>query len=261
MHRFAQCLYLGLFVSSSAAYAFQPLITDDTGTQGSDGNQIEFSLNHDRTTVGGDVVRTATFPAVFTRGLTDTLDLFAGASHVRIRPNAPGTATSGGGNPVLGVKWRFYENTASQTSLALKPELALPVSRSGEASGLGTGRLSYGMTLILTQELPFGAIHANLGGDRNRYRDTAASPNASVLRASLAPVWDVAERWKLALDLGLQRERAGGPSRRIAYAEVGAVYSPTKDLDFALGIVRQSDTADPKSASTQATTGVTWRFK
>ncbi|MGE5387127.1 MAG: transporter, partial [Betaproteobacteria bacterium] len=206
MRRFSHHLCLGLFLLHEAAHAFQPLITDDTGTQGSGGNQIEFSLNHDRTTTGVEIARTATFPLVFTHGLTDTLDLFVGASHVRVRPAPSRSATSGGGNPALGLKWRFYENTASQTSLALKPEFALPVSRSGEDAGRGTGRLSYGLTLILTQELPSGAIHANLGSDRSRYRDTTVNPNASVLRASLAPVWDVAEHWKLALDLGVQRE-------------------------------------------------------
>lgn len=253
------CICLLLF--ANAAHGFQPLITDDTGTQGESGNQLEFSLNHDRTTTAGETTRTQALPFVFTRGLTDTLDLFIGASHVRIRSGGDGASTSGGGNPGLGLKWRFYENEASKTSFAVKPTVTLPVSRSGEEAGRGTGKISYGLTLILTQEFSFGAIHANLGSDRNRYRNTVANPNASVIRASLAPVWDIAEQWKLALDLGALRERSGGVGTTSRYAEIGVVHSPSKDLDFALGIIRQTDNAAPKSASTLATVGVTWRFK
>lgn len=253
------CLCLLFF--SSTAQAFQPLITDDTGTQGSGGNQLEFSLNHDRTTGAGETVRTVTLPLVYTRGLTESLDAFVGVSHVRIRSSVPGEDASGGGNPGLGLKWRFYDNEASKTSLALKPAIALPVSRAGEVGGRGFGKFSYGLTLILTQELPFGALHANLGVDRNRFRDALANPDATVVRASLAPVWNLGERWKLALDLGVLRERAGGAGTVRRYGELGVIHSPTPDLDFALGIVRQIDNATAKTGSTLATAGVTWRFK
>ena len=47
-------------------------------------------------------------------------------------------AQSGGGNPSFGAKWRFYENEASGSSLAVKPEVVFPVSAGRENSGLGT---------------------------------------------------------------------------------------------------------------------------
>ena len=250
-----------LLTAVPTAFAFQPLITDDTGTQGTGGNQFEFSVNEDRASSAGNITRTRTLPVVYTRGLTDALDVFVQANHTAIRSAVPGADASGSGNPSFGAKWRFYEDEDSKTSLGLKPEIRLPVSAAKEAAGLGTGRTSSGVTLILTQEVPFGAVHANLAAGRNRFRDTAANPDASTARASIAPVWDVSEEWKLALDVGTETENAGGNKARSNFAEIGAIFSPDKDLDFALGIIRRSDNANPRTTTTSATLGVTWRFR
>jgi hypothetical protein len=42
---------------------------------------------------------------------------------------------------------------------------------------------------------------------------------------------------------------------------IGAVFSPGKDLDFALGVLRNNDTATPQTSTTTATMGLTWRFR
>lgn len=47
--------------------AFQPLVTDDTGTQGG-GNQIELSINERRTRTGGATERLRSCPAAFAAG-------------------------------------------------------------------------------------------------------------------------------------------------------------------------------------------------
>ena len=246
---------------SLPASAFQPLVTDDTGTQGRGGNQLELSLNRERASTAGNAERTQTLPVVYTRGLTDALDLFAGLSHTRVRADASGSDASGGGNPSFGAKWRFHEHEASKTSFALKPEVLLPVSAGREAAGLGSGRTSASLTLIVTQEVPFGAIHANAGLARTRYRDTLSNPDASVTRASIAPVWDLGDKWKLALDLGTESARAAGNRVRSNFAELGAIYAPGKDLDVAIGIVRTSDSDSPRVTTHAATAGLTWRFR
>lgn len=254
-------VFLVLAGLSLSASAFQPLITDDTGTQGADGNQIEFSFNEDRSRMDGNTDRTRAFPVVYTRGLTDSIDVFAGFSYIRIRSGTPGGDASGGGNPAIGAKWRFYENDESKTSLAIKPVILYPVSSSREREGLGTGKTSGSLTLILTQEVPFGAVHVNAGVIRDLYRDTLNNPNTTTTRASIAPVWDVSERWKLALDLGTESARSGGSSVRTDFVELGAIYAPSKDLDFALGFVRSSDNDSPHTTTNTATAGVTWRFQ
>lgn len=261
----ARVALLTLSGFSLPAYAFQPLITDDTGTQGSAGNQLEFSLNQDRAKTAGETVRVQTLPLFYTRGLTETLDVFAGLGYTRIRSSIPGANASGAGNPSFGVKWRFYENEESKTSFAVKPEVLLPASAGREDAGLGTGKTSGNLTLILTQDVPFGAIHLNAGVGRDRYRDTSINPDTTTTRVSIAPVWDVGDQWKLALDMGTESARHSGFSAasriRSNFVELAAVYSPSKDIDFALGLLRSSDNASPRTTTHVATAGTTWRFR
>jgi hypothetical protein len=245
----------------AAALAFQPLITDDTGTQGAGGNQVEAAYNRAVDKAPGARVVTHEVPLVFARGVTDALDLYAGLGYQRIVPPAPETRESGWGNPALGAKWRFYENEAARLSFALKPEIQFPVSKGHEARGLGTARPSYSVNLIMTQETGFGAVHANLVAERVNYSDDTlnAAERRDLYRLSVAPVWDVAEGWKLALDAGLTTNPDRAARARMGYVELGAVYSPGKDLDLALGIIR--NVSDGPGSTTQAALGVTWRFR
>jgi len=246
---------------SLQALAFQPLITDDTGTQGAGGNQLEFSFNEDRATAAGDTVRVQALPVVYTRGLSEAIDIYAGTGFTLIRSSVPGFDSSGYGNSALGAKWRFYDDKESGTSFAIKPEIIFPVSDRRESAGLGTGKPSGNLTLILTQIVPFGAIHINTGIARDRFRDSMNNPDATTTRASMAPVWDVTEQWKLALDVGTESTRYAGVSVHSNFFELCAVYSPDMDLDFDFGMVRRVDNDSPKTTTQSASIGMTWRFK
>lgn len=157
----------------SAAWAFQPLVTDDTGTQGAGGNQVEAAYNRTADKTSGSRVITHEVPLIFTRGITDALDLYLGFARQKTVPDAPAPTERGWGNTAVGAKWRIYDNDASKLSLALKPEIRIPVSDGREARGLGTARASYGLGLLMTQETGFGAVHTNLAADRINYADDA----------------------------------------------------------------------------------------
>jgi hypothetical protein len=133
------------------------LITDDTGTIGHGRNQAEFSVSRDRESSPGDGMHARTVAAVYTRGLSDNLDLYFGTSHASCREHSTGNRFRGLENPVVGVKWRFYESTDTGNSLVLKPELSLPVSERNEAAGLGSGKASGALMAVLTHEAAFGA--------------------------------------------------------------------------------------------------------
>lgn len=255
--RFLGCLAL----LPAAALAFQPLITDDTGTQGAGGNQLEAAYNRTTDKLAGAKTVTREIPLVYTRGITDALDIYAGSTRLSIKPPAPGATESGWGNSVLGAKWRFYDNESSKLSFALKPEIQFPVSDRREARGLGTARASYGLGLLMTQETGFGALLANLTVDRTNYQDDAlnTAERRTVTRLSVAPVWDVADGWKLALDTGIMTNPDRTAKTRMGYVELGVIYSPGKDLDFALGLIRNTNDGDMRTL--QATMGMTWRFR
>jgi hypothetical protein len=237
----------------ASALAYHPLVTDDTGTQGLSGNQLEIGYDyaHSKTAGVTDIGREV--PFTYTRGLTDSLDAFAGIA----RQTAPG---DGWGNVGVGAKWRFYEDDAAKFSMAVKPEIVLPISRAKEAAGFGNGKASYGLTLIATKETDFGELHFNLAVERSNYADTVTfTDRRNLYRISVAPVWAVAEKWKLALDLGLQTNPDPAEKSRMGYVELGMVYCPSENLDLSLGITR--DVMDGPVQSTSASFGLTWRFK
>jgi len=59
----------------------------------------------------------------------------------------------------------------------------------------------------------------------------------------------------------VREERGGSTTVRahLGYVELGAIYAPSKDLDLALGIMR--NIRDGHATTTQAAIGLTWRFR
>ncbi len=245
----------------TAAWALQPLVTDETDTQGAGGNQIEVAYSRTVSKLAGMKEVENEVPLVYTRGITETLDLFAEIGYQRIVPPAPEATERGWSNTAVGAKWRFYDNEESKLSFAVKPEVRFPVSKEKEARGLGTARTSYGIGLLMTQETGFGEVFANLAAERVNYSDDAlnSAERRTLYRLSVAPVWKVAEGWKLALDAGLTTNPDRTARARMGYIEPAAIYSPSKDLELALGIVRNVSDGDVRT--TQVIAGLTWRFR
>lgn len=248
-----------LLLTALPANALQPLITDDTGTQGQGGHQLEFTFNRIRSESASGLSRTRSFPLVYTYGATDTLDFYASVTRQRVTVTAP--AETGWSNNVLGAKWRFYENETNKFSMALKPELRLPVSASEETRGLGHGGYSQGAALLLTREMESGAWLANVAVDHFSYKDpaTSAGERRTRYRASLARLFDVNDQWKLTLDAGLLTHPERAARNRMAYAQAGSIYNYNKDTEIALGLMRQD--GDRTARTTQLTLGLTARFK
>lgn len=250
-----------VFWLPASTWAFQPLVTDDTGTQGEGGKQFELGYTRFVETEPGTKAAAVFLPVVYTRGLSDGIDLSFGGSYVQFRPPAPGATESDIGNLATALKWRFFENQTGDLSLAFKPEIRFPVSSGAEDRSLGSGKVNGGAALLLTQNTGFGAVHANLAinsqhfklaGNQNVHRET-------LWRLSVAPVWDVSENWKLALDAGLITNPHRAEKPRMGYVELGSIYSSSKDMDLAAGIIR--DVRHRGHDVISVTLGMTWRFR
>ena len=250
-----------LAIHAPVALSFQPLITDDTGTQGTGGNQIEMALDRQEVKSAGDRTRTRTVPLVYTRGISDTLDAYVEVSHVHIRSNISASDAEGRGNPAVGLKWRFYDDAARKLSVAFKPEMQFGLSTDAESRGLGSGRNGYSGLIIATQGTAFGAVHVNYGFTRASYAlDANRNANRRWLHSlSVAPVFELAEGWSLAVDLGVMTNPDQTQRARMGYAEFGVIWSSRNDLDLALGLIRHIGDGEPRS--TVLTAGVTWRFR
>jgi hypothetical protein len=91
-----------------AAWAAQPLITDDTGTQGKGAQQLEWAHSAERVVQRLDRSRSLAGAWTYTLGASDQLDVFVTGSYLGLRP-ASDPSTSGWSHLTLGAKWRLWE--------------------------------------------------------------------------------------------------------------------------------------------------------
>lgn len=247
------------------AQAYFPLITDDTGTQGTGGNQIEvdYVFNKNRSTTYDDAGRfventqgiSNAFPLAYTYGVSENVDVFFGMS----RQTSP---INGWQSSALGLKWVFTGDQTKGWSAAIKPTVTLPVSKTMQENGLGPAKTNVSVTLISSYLSDTHEWHFNVGYGSNRQGATENTEpeRTNLWAASLAPVIVLDPQWKLAFDLGIQTN-TGYNSRYSSFGEIALIYAPVRNLQLGLGVVYAPDlNASDRAYSYGITTGVTYQF-
>lgn len=231
------------------AHAAHPFITDDAGTQGAGNWQLELMAQRDRNSRSADAgagpvlqrSRSTLFNPVLTYGITDTVDVAVGLSHLRNRVSENGAITedaSGKSDSTLELKWRFYEQDG--VSLALKPGVSLPTG--DETRGLGNGRASWGVNLIADYEAAPWVWLANIAYSRARFKlpQDQADNRSDLWRLSGGAEYSVRKDLRLVGELGVRTNDARNdpllPGRHAQYAMAGVIYSPTEKIDFDIGL-------------------------
>ena len=268
------------FALSFAAHAFEPLNTDDAATIGRNVNQIEqyiYVLNNkaaeDVSVINSNgeefrgLGRATAAPFTYTRGLSETVEA-SFASTYYTNPNGNYSPLS---NYVLGLKWRFLGDGEKGWAFAVKPTVTLPASTSQQAVGIGFASTNYEVNLISSYYWDQIHVHSNVSYARNPYNTNyPVSGSTDPLRTnayafSIAPVWVVNARWRLALDFGAGSNILLNANRFSDYGMVAALYSITPDVDLGLSIMRSAanfGTVFSGSGvySLRSEAGVTWRF-
>lgn len=250
---------------ANPAQAFFPLVTDDTGTQGTAGNQIEISYSFNKsvnsvTDENGRFVERAqgianAFPLTYTRGISENIDVFFGVA----RQTSP---ARGWESSEIGLKWVFAGDQTQGWSAAIKPTITLPVSTKMQDRGLGTAKTNVAVTLISSYLTDTYEWHFNAGyaGNRQAVTAEAEAERQNLWSVSVAPVIVLNPQWKLAFDAGLQTN-PGENSRYSAFGEVGLVYAPIENLQLGLGVIVSPDlNAKSKAYSYTLTTGLAYQF-
>jgi hypothetical protein len=268
------------FALSFAAHAFEPLNTDDAATIGRNVNQIEqyiYVLNNkaaeDVSVINSNgeefrgLGRATAAPFTYTRGLSETVEA-SFASTYYTNPNGNYSPLS---NYVLGLKWRFLGDGEKGWAFAVKPTVTLPASTSQQAVGIGFASTNYELTLISSYYWNQIHVHSNVSYARNPY-NTNYPVNGSIepLRTnayafSIAPVWVVNARWRLALDFGAGSNILLNANRFSDYGMVAAIYSITPQVDLGLSIMRSAADfgtvfSGSGTNSLRSEAGITWRF-
>ena len=255
-------LFLTCIVFASSSFAAHPLITDDTGTQGTGKFQVELNGEYgsDRETSSDveTVERSIEAGITISYGLTETIDVVIGAPYVWSKsfesdPAMPAfiqTNEKGISDASFEVKWKFYE--AGGLSLGLKPGISFPTG--SEKKGLGTGKYGFSAHLITSLDLEAWAFHLNLGHMRNNNR---ADEREDLYHVSLAAEYRIMEALRVVANIGRERNPDRTADRDPAFALAGIIYGITKDLDIDCGV--KTGITDPETDRT-ILAGMAYRF-
>lgn len=135
---------------STRAFALHTLITEDGGTQGAGGMQLELTASHERDH-NGDVTTHQIDPTVvLTYGVADAVDVMVSIPYLQVRSDSPGGSVlnSGWSDPGLALKWRFYE----QDHLGIAVIPAVFFALGDNTRGLDTGYTGYSLPLVMTRQ-------------------------------------------------------------------------------------------------------------
>jgi len=269
---------------TSRAQAFEPLNTDDVGTVKKGGNQIEmyfYSINkvNQPTGPGQDISSPGTeflgpgstnsFPFTYTRGIAENVEIAIGTQY-NATPRA--SIYSPISNYTLNAKWRFLGEEGDNWGFAIKPILQFPDTKQQQVVGFGQAAFNYGATFISSYYLNESLeAHINVGYMRSPYNVNylnggSASPlRLNIYSASIAPVWNVMDGLRLALDFGVQTNPPSTEQQSTMYGMLAAIIGLSKSVDFGISMMRSGQNTGLVLVgngpnSTRLDTGITWRF-
>jgi hypothetical protein len=263
--RLAKASAVSVCLLCSPAHAFFPFQTDDTGTQGTGGNQIEIDYQflqeyNDDIDEDGRVIDTNTgssnsYPLTYTYGVSENIDVFFGIA----RQTSP---VNGWQNTEIGAKWVFAGDQTKDWSVAIAPSVILPVSNNMQDAGLGNAKTNGSVNLIGSYLSEDYELHLNAGYVSNLSAQTEQSEaqRKSIWSISAAPILVINDQWKFGIDVGLSTN-PGYNSQYTLTGEVGVSYAPIETLQIGLGLIGSRDiSANDNARSYAIVAGITYQF-
>lgn len=228
-------LALGFTVSfPSVMHAARPFHTDDAGTVGKNGFQVETGIEYSSKKDYEDDVKikeTETgLLAALTFGITDNLDVIAGLPyvwkkkenhHVNFDKNKLSDVT-------LEAKWRLYERGG--LGIAVKPGISLTTGDYRE--DFGTGRATYGIILIFSQDFGSVGLHFNGGYTRN---ENKVCQRKDLFSTSFAFTYEVIKNLTIGGDIGISKNTDPKTKTAPAFFLFGGSYKTGKYITIDAG--------------------------
>lgn len=216
---------------SGICFAMHPLVTDDTGTQGTGRFEFEWSYEFYHDDTYGIRQNLHQLNHVLSYGVIDTVDLIVSLPYqiVNTTENGVHTRNDGISDMTLEVKWRFFEKDG--LSFAVKPGMSLPTGDDEE--GLGSGKVHGSFYFIATKEMEPLTFHLNAGYGRN---ETTLQEENDIYYFSFATEFQVNKRLKLVGNIGVERNTDVESDTPLVFILGGVVVPVTEYLDLDVGI-------------------------
>ena len=217
--RWRRSAALAVLLFSQGAYGAHPLNTEDTGTQGRGGWQLELNGESNR----DEGVRGAQALSVLSYGFAENADLQVGVPWQDLGDER------GMGDALLAVKWRFWEQ--GPYSLGIRAGFLFPTA--DEQRGLGNGKTNFAGLLIGSYEGERWLLHAHAG-----YRDgrNTLGNRQNVTELSAAVLYKLTESIRPLLDVSRTTNTDPASDQALQNVVLGVIWQVTKDLDLDAGL-------------------------
>jgi hypothetical protein len=236
-----------LLCLSSTTHAAHPLITEDTGTQGSGNFQLELTTESMSVRETGQSQYVLLDTAVLAWGFAETADLLVTVPWLKLgQPDSTQGLTDIG----LDIKWRFYET--GPVSFAFKPGVTFPTG--DDTKNLGAGRNTWSAYIVTTLDHKPWAFHLHLGHQHN---NNLSNDRVNIWHGSLAASVQLLDPLKLVLDLGTNTNTDRGSDWHPFFAIAGLIWSVRPNLDLDLG-VRSERTDSMRAVAALAGMAIRW---
>ena len=223
----AQVLLFLAGLASFAAQAVHPLITEDTGTQGRGGWQLEVNAEKTRDQRDGATIRDFQPAETLSYGALNNVDLQITPAYVR--QQSDGVSIGGKLDTALDAKWRFYDE--GSLSFGLKPGITLPTGRDDESRG--AGRTTWGSLAILSYDREHWALHSHAGYRHNR---NTRGERKSFWHISAALWLKPTEALKVVVDRSYDTNPDPSSSTTLRQTVFGIIYPVTPQFDLDAGV-------------------------
>ncbi len=231
MSRNFRLALLLVVITSRVAFATQPLITDDTETQGTGRFQLELEFENARDELGGISNMRDSLHVALTYGLLDAVDLAVSVPYQYLVSTSflSKSRVDGFSDTVLEVKWRFAQ--MGGLSFAIKPGISLPSG--DESRGLGEGAVGCHFFFIATEAYEPWKFHLNFGYIRN---ENAVDQRSDIWHLSLASEFQMFTWLKAVANIGAERSPQKGSDNPIGFVLGGLVFPVIDRMDLDIGI-------------------------
>ncbi|OGR40903.1 MAG: hypothetical protein A2X35_02940 [Elusimicrobia bacterium GWA2_61_42] len=219
-------LFCTLAFSGGSAFAFHPLISEDTAFLGRDVRQAEITFEHSVSKEGFDFYSN-TVAAEFSYGLFDKIDIMISAPWQGW--SSHGLSESGLGDVSLETKFEVARD--KDWTFALKPGFSLPAGN--EAKSLGAGKGGVWVYGIAGKTAGPRHYYLNAGYRLNR---NSLDNAENILKASAAAALEVLPKTLLSAELAIETSpEKDSPSHPVT-SVFGLIWSPSPSLDLDAGV-------------------------
>jgi len=226
-----------LFFSAVAVLAqgSPPFYTDDAGTLEKKHWELDLGISTEHSRNGD---RSWEAPSVdLGYGLTNSLEFDFGVPVLVVRPAGERTK-SGLGNSVVGVKWRFLEDTGAKFALSVNPQVEFDNPTSSRRRGLVENNTEF--VLPFQVQKCFGEIETAFNVGRTFH--ARESDETDGWSAGVAAGRKFSERLHVGAEL--YGEAARKFDRGFLLINVGAIYEVNEEISFSVSLGRGVAGAD-----------------